>query len=65
VLQYILGPDARVETATIEAITAAFGPEAPVSGYTNNIQGNLAISANKQGLRIEPMETYRLRRKRV
>ena len=65
VLQYLLGPDARVETSTITAITDAFGPEAPKSGYTNNIQGNLAISANKQGLRIEPMETYRLRRKRV
>ena len=65
VLQYMLGPDARVETATIAAITDAFGPDAPKSGYTNNIQGNLAISANKQGLRIEPMEAYRIRRKRV
>ena len=65
VLQYLLGPDARVETATIAAITDAFEPDAPKSGYTNNIQGNLAISANKQGLRIEPMETYRIRRKRV
>lgn len=65
VLQYLLGPDARVETATITAITDAFGPDAPISGYTNNIQGNLAISANKQGLRIEPMEAYRIRRKRV
>ena len=65
VLQYMLGPDARVETATILAITDAFGPDAPKSGYTGNIQGNLAISANKQGLRIEPMETYRIRRKRV
>ena len=64
VLQYMLGPDARVETATIAAITDAFEPDAPKSGYTNNIQGNLAISANKQGLRIEPMETYRIRRKR-
>lgn len=65
VLQYMLGPDARVETSTITAITDAFGPDAPRSGYTNNIQGNLAISANKQGLRIEPMEAYRIRRKRV
>lgn len=64
VLQYILGPDARVETATISAITDAFEPDAPISGYTNNIQGNLAISANKHGLRIEPMEAYRIRRKR-
>ena len=64
VLQYILGPDARVETSTVTAITDAFEPGAPKSGYTNNIQGNLAISANKQGLRIEPMEAYRLRRKR-
>ena len=65
VLQYLLGPDARVETATITAITDAFEPGAPKSGYTNNIQGNLAISANKQGLRIEPMEAYRIRRKKA
>ena len=64
VLQYMLGPDARVDTATITAITDAFGPDAPKSGYTNNIQGNLALSANKRGLRIEPMEAYRIRRKR-
>lgn len=64
VLQLMLGSDARVETATVNAITDAFAGSAPVSGYTNNIQGNLALSANKQGLRIEPMEAYRLRRKR-
>ncbi|MGI6045652.1 MAG: tRNA lysidine(34) synthetase TilS [Eggerthellaceae bacterium] len=65
VLGQILGPDARVETATIEAILHAYNEEGkPISAYVTNIQGNLAVSANKQGVRIEPMEAYRRRRKR-
>lgn len=64
VLQRILGFDARVETRSVEAALAAFDNGKPVSGYTGNIQGDLALSANKQGLRIEPMATYRARRKR-
>lgn len=64
VLGFILGSDARVETATIATITDGFKGGAPISGYTNNIQGNLALSANKNGLLIEPMEAYRVRRKR-
>ena len=63
VLQAILGEDARIETASIEAVTNGFADGAPISGYTNNIQGNLALSANKHGLTIEPMEVYRARRK--
>lgn len=62
-LQLMLGADARVETAAVTAITDGFAQGAPVSGYTANIQGNLALSANKQGLRIEPMAAYRSRRK--
>ena len=64
VLQGILGSDARVESASVEAVRAGFGPEAPASGYVNNIQGDLALSANKHGLRIEPMAAYRARRKK-
>lgn len=64
VLQGILGSDVRVESASVEAVRAGFGPEAPVSGYVNNIQGDLALSANKHGLRIEPMAAYRARRKK-
>lgn len=63
VLQAILGEDARIETASIQAVTDGFTEGAPISGYTNNIQGNLALSANKRGLTIEPMQTYRARRK--
>ncbi|MBO4364818.1 MAG: tRNA lysidine(34) synthetase TilS [Eggerthellaceae bacterium] len=63
VLQHILGFDARVETRSVEAALAAFADGKPVSGYTGNIQGDLALSANKQGLRIEPMAEYRARRK--
>lgn len=65
ILNKILGPDARPETASIEAIVAAFDNEGkPVGGYTGNLQGNLALSANKQGVRLEPMARYRARRKK-
>ena len=66
-LQLMLGRDARVETASVEAVLAAFDEEAggkPRSGYVANIQGDLAVSANKRGVRIEPMAAYRARRKR-
>ena len=66
-LQLMLGRDARVETASVEAVLAAFDDEVggkPRSGYVANIQGDLAVSANKRGVRIEPMSAYRARRKR-
>lgn len=62
-LHTVEGDNARLEAASIEAIVSAFANGAPVSGYTANIQGNLAISANKRGVRIEPMDEYRARRK--
>ena len=65
VLEALLDPEARVETATIDAVLAAFADGKPVSGYVANIQGNLAVSANKQGVRIEPMAAFRMRRKQV
>ena len=65
VLKRMLGPEARVETASIDAVLDGYANGVPVSGYTNNIQGNLALSANKHGLHIEPMETYRARRKNL
>ena len=34
------------------------------SGYVTNIQGDLAVSANKRGVRIEPMAAFRARRKK-
>ena len=64
VLQRMLDADARIENASVEKIMAAFSAGAPVSGYTANIQGNLAISANKRGVRVEPMASYRARRKK-
>ena len=63
VLQTLLGDDARVETASVEAVVNGFSDGAPLSGYTGNIQGDLALSANKRGLTIEPMQAYRARRK--
>lgn len=64
VLQKILGPDARIEAASIAAILEGFQDGEPLGGYVNNIQGNLAVSANKYGVRIEPMSAYRARRKK-
>ena len=104
-LRELLGPDARVETASVDAVLAAWealpsataareepasaaeGQPAPSAaeaqpapsagadanasgarirgGYVANIQGDLAVSANKRGVRIEPMAAYRARRKRV
>lgn len=75
VFQSMMGVDARIEAASIEAVLAGFdcggthakGPRAagkPKSGYVTNIQGNLAVSANKHGVRIEPMEAFCVRRKR-
>ena len=65
VLQAMLGPDARVEAASVDDVISGFCGGVPVSGYANNIQGDLAISANKQGVRIEPMAAYRARRKKT
>ena len=64
VLQEMLGFDARVETSSVQAVCAAYEQGKPVSGYVTNIQGNLAVSPNKQGVRLEPMSAFRARRKR-
>ena len=64
VLEGMLDPDERVETASVDAVLRAFEDGRPKSGYVANVQGNLAISANKQGVRIEPMAVFRTRRKR-
>ena len=37
----------------------------PLGGYVANIQGDLAVSANKHGVRVEPMAAFRARRKRA
>ncbi len=60
VLALALGPDARTETASIEACLDGLGR----SGFVANIQGDFAVSFNKQGLRIEPMSAFRARRKK-
>ena len=65
VLGLMLGSEARVETASIEVLLDAFDEGgAPRGGYVVNIQGDLAVSANKRGVRIEPMAAFRSRRKR-
>jgi tRNA(Ile)-lysidine synthase len=53
-----------VETLSVEAVLASFQGTDLISGYTANIQGDLAVSANKRGVLIEPMSSYRARRKK-
>ena len=65
VLGRMLGPDERVENAAVDAVLAAYLGGKPASGYVTNIQGNLAVSSNKNGVRIEPMASYRTRRKKL
>lgn len=66
VLETFIGKESRVETASIEAVLDAFDEGGlPKSGYVVNIQGNLAVSSNKHGVRVEPMARFRARRKRV
>lgn len=64
-LEAFLGSEARIESAAIEAVLDAFGEGgAPIGGYVSNIQGDLAVSANKTGVLVEPMGVFRSRRKR-
>ena len=59
-----MGTEARIESSAVEAVLSAIDEdEAPISGFVTNIQGNLAVSANKQGILIEPMAVFRARRK--
>lgn len=64
VLIELLGSNARIDAASIAAVLDAFNAEGLVkSGYVANIAGDLAVSANKHGVRIEPMARFRARRK--
>ena len=65
VLSRLLGPDERVEMASVNAVLAGFMDGVPKGGYVMNIQGNLAVSANKKGVRIEPMAAFRTRRNKL
>lgn len=71
VLTLMLGADARVETASVDAVLAAIEPAVDGSparikgGYVANIQGDIAVSANKRGIRLEPMLAFRARRNRL
>lgn len=63
-LQRMLGVEARIDAASVEAVLDGFAGGAPLSGYVTNIQGDLAVSANKEGVRVEPMAYFRARRKK-
>lgn len=64
VLEAFVGAEARIESAAVETVLSAFDEEgAPISGFVANVQGNLAVSANKHGVLVEPMAVFRARRK--
>lgn len=65
ILRQMVDSEQRIDSSSVRAAVDAFGDTRPISGYTANIQGDLAISANKRGVRIEPMADYRARRKGV
>ncbi len=65
VLKAMLGPEERIDARSVERVLEAFAGGSPVSGHVDNIQGNIAVSANKTGVRIEPMSEFRARRKKV
>lgn len=69
VLQAQLPEGARIEQTSVDAVLAAWAGAGtaqakPRGGYVANIQGNLAVSANKSGVRVEPMAQFRARRKK-
>lgn len=63
-LKDMRGASARVDRACVDAILDAFADGAPKSGYVANIQGDIAVSSNKRGVRVEFMERFRQRRGR-
>ena len=73
VLAAMLPKHFRIDTASVEKVIDAWDNAGsncenksakPRGGYTANICGNIAVSANKRGVRLEPMAAYRARRKR-
>jgi tRNA(Ile)-lysidine synthase len=64
-LEKMLGPDARFDASSVEVILDGFIDGVINSGYTGNIQYDLAVSANRLGVLVEPMAYYRARRKKT
>lgn len=66
VVEGLIGSEGRIASTTVDAVLQAFDEEGlPIGGYVVNIQGDLAVSANKRGVLIEPMARFRARRKRA
>lgn len=69
-LKAMLGADERIDASSVEAVLAGFEADTesasrPKSGYVANIQGDLAVSANKKGVRVELMSEFRRRRNKL
>lgn len=63
-LKSMIGLDERIDASAVESVCDGFADGRPKSGYVMNIQGDIAVSANKKGVRIEPMAHFRARRKK-
>ena len=63
-LKALLPKDVRVENSSVLAVTGAFLENKPKSGYVKNLQCDMIVSSNKLGARIEPVATFRARRKK-
>lgn len=64
-LQEMLGAGQRIDAASVAAVLDGFADDGGLrGGYVANIQGNLAVSANKLGVRVEHMAAFRSRRNR-
>lgn len=61
VLSMMLPAEDRIGSASIETCLDVLG----CAGAVANIQGDIAVSYNKQGLRLEPMAAFRRRRKKA
>ena len=64
-LNAMVPEDVRVENASVEAVLTPFSNGKCEHAPSKNIQCNLIVSSNKNGVTIESCESYRAKRKRM
>lgn len=64
-LNMLFNENERVSMRSVEAVCNAFKDNCSKSGYVNNLQCDFVVSSNKKGVLIEPVSSYRARRKQV
>ena len=63
VLKQMIGLEERINAAAVEEVIGMWESGKPIGGKVENIQGDIAVSANRYGVRMEPMSSFRARRK--